>query len=200
MSRKQLILEKAIELFKTQGRHQTSIRQIATVAGVSHSLLHKHWDSKDALFLEGVEVEVERLRQMITKDCSRVENTLHFLLKHPNQWTLIARCLVIPPGQSGEDKRMHAKVVKRIQPLLDDLMELTKCFASQDSIDSGQATDSQASVAWFFMIVSLFSGHCLVRQSLENYLGESDLHVARRVVIDAFYENWIFKNTHRATV
>ena len=196
MSRKALILEKAIGLFKSQGRHQTSIRQIASVAGVSHSLLHKHWDSKDALFLESVETEVERLRQLFKKDCSRVENTLHFLLKYPDEWTLIARCLSVPPGQTGEEKRMKTKIDARIRPLLDDLMKLTKRFVSQESIDIGHATDGQASVAWFFLVVSVFSGHCLTRGSLEEYLGESDLHVARRVVIDAFYENWIFRNTY----
>ena len=195
MSRKGIILEKAIQLFKEQGKDQTSIRQIASEAGVSHSLLHKHWDSKDSLFLDSVSVEVDRLRSLISTDCSRVENTLYFLLKHPQQWTLIARCLSFPPPLNGEERRMESKVTSRIQPLLDDLLKLTECFTQQDSIDNGQATDTQASKAWFFVIVSVFSGHCLLRRSLENYLGESDLHVARRVTIDAFYENWIFKQS-----
>lgn len=199
MSRKEIILEKAIQLFKKQGKDQTSIRQIANEAGVSHSLLHKHWDSKDSLFLDSIEVEVSRLRGVISSENSRVENTLYFLLKYPEQWTLIARCLSMAPPTSGEERRMHAKVDKRIQPLLDDLMLLTRAF-SEETENGGSATVCQSSKAWFFLIVSVFSGHCLLRRSLESYLGESDLHVARRVTIDTFYENWIFKQNRVASL
>lgn len=193
MSRKATILETATSLFKIQGKDNTSVREIAKEAGVSHSLLHKHWDSKDTLYLECVDSEVAKIRRLISQDCSRVENTLYYLLKHPEQWTLIARCLSLPPASDGEGRRLAAKVTERIQPLLDDMMKLTTGFTRQESINNGQSTDLQAAKAWFFVIVSVFSGHCLLRRSLEQYLGESDLHVARRVTIDAFYENWIFK-------
>lgn len=196
VTRKATILETATSLFKQQGKDNTSVREIAKQAGVSHSLLHKHWDSKDTLYLECVASEVGKLRQLISAESSRVENTLYFLLKHPDQWTLIARCLSLPPATDGEGRRLKAKVEQRIRPLLDDLMKLTTGFTGQTSIDNGQSTDLQAAKAWFFVIVSVFSGHCLLRRSLETYLGESDLHVARRVTIDAFYENWIFKGNN----
>jgi AcrR family transcriptional regulator len=50
--RKQQLLSHAKQLFGTLGYHATTLEKIATAAGVSEPVLHRHFASKKALFLE----------------------------------------------------------------------------------------------------------------------------------------------------
>tara|TARA_Y100000114_G_C11755610_1_gene326693 strand:+ start:919 stop:1512 length:594 start_codon:yes stop_codon:yes gene_type:complete len=190
MSRKDGILKVATELFKYHGKSKTSIRQIAQKASVSHSLLHKHWISKDDLYLDCLIKEVEDLTSLLSSNGDRAELTVYYLMKHPHKWSLIARCLAAPPPANGEERRFEAKVTKTIKPVMDHLLEVSTNMAKRK--ESGDLENSQIGKTWFFLIMSIFSGHCLMLRCLKEYLGEADLRAARRITIDAFYENCVF--------
>ena len=49
---KDKIVEAATELFCTLSYHKVSTRLIAQKAGCAHSLLHRHWSSKEELFVD----------------------------------------------------------------------------------------------------------------------------------------------------
>src|SRR4051812_39252856 len=50
--RKRQLLEHAKRLFVTHGYQNTTTEKIAAAAGVSEPVLHRHFDSKKALFIE----------------------------------------------------------------------------------------------------------------------------------------------------
>lgn len=58
LQKRQLIIEAAVECFIERGFHQTSIRDIAGVAGISVGNLYNHFGSKSALILELAELEL----------------------------------------------------------------------------------------------------------------------------------------------
>ena len=49
---KQLLLEKAIELFSTHGYHETKISDIVTAADVTQPTFYLYFKSKDKLFFD----------------------------------------------------------------------------------------------------------------------------------------------------
>ncbi len=61
LRKRQLIIEAAVECFVERGFHQTSIRDIAGVAGISVGNLYNHFASKSALILELAELELGEL-------------------------------------------------------------------------------------------------------------------------------------------
>ncbi len=61
LRKRELIIEAAVECFIERGFHQTSIRDIATVAGISVGNLYNHFASKSALILELAELELGEL-------------------------------------------------------------------------------------------------------------------------------------------
>ncbi|MGJ9424016.1 TetR family transcriptional regulator [Aeromicrobium sp. CF3.5] len=54
MSSKDLIAEQAVHLFETEGYASTTVRRIASAAGVDPAMVIRHFGSKEALFLEVV--------------------------------------------------------------------------------------------------------------------------------------------------
>lgn len=190
MTRKAGILGVATELFRAQGKSHTSIRQIASRASVSHSLLHKHWVSKDDLYLDCLASEVSALAEIIAQNGGRVELTVYYLLKHPVNWSLVARCLSMSPPSTGEEKRFEAKMGKLLDPLMDSVLLISREMTT--SQNTNEVEKDQIGKTWFFLIMSIFSGHCLIQRTLRRYMGDADLKAARRITIDAFYENCVF--------
>ena len=48
---KEIILEKALELFSTKGYDATTVREIAKEVGITQSSLYKHYKSKEDIFI-----------------------------------------------------------------------------------------------------------------------------------------------------
>jgi AcrR family transcriptional regulator len=52
MTKKELIIQKAIELFAAEGYENTSIQRLAEAAGVAQGLLYRHFKNKNDLLLQ----------------------------------------------------------------------------------------------------------------------------------------------------
>ncbi len=189
MSKKTAILKVATTLFRQRGRAHTSIRQIATEAEVSHSLLHKHWISKDDLYLDCLKQESSDLQALAEVHKNKSEVILYHLMKFPHKWGLVARALSMSPAQSGEEKRFAAKVKEVLEPVMASVMSLCCGLSEGDECPVERAVQSKM---WFFTILSGLSGATLIERALTEYLGAADLKVAKRVVFDNFYEAHIF--------
>lgn len=189
MSKKSSILEVATRLFRTRGRAHTSIRQIANEAEVSHSLLHKHWISKDDLYLDCLKQESSEILALANMHKNKSEVILYHLMKFPHKWGLVARSLTMSPAQSGEEKRFAAKVKSVLEPVMASIMSLCCGLSEGDECPVERAVQSKS---WFFTILSGLSGATLIERALVEYLGAADLKVAKRVIFDHFYEQHIF--------
>lgn len=73
MNKKQLIMEKSIELFADQGIKQTSVQQITEYCGISKGAFYLSFKSKDELVL----AIIDRFMQQITADIDYVVRTTH---------------------------------------------------------------------------------------------------------------------------
>lgn len=189
MSRKNAILEVATNLFRARGIAHTSIRQIATEAEVSHSLLHKHWISKDDLYLECLKKEASEIQELAAHHNNKSEVILYHLMKFPFRWGLIARSLAMSSPQNGEERRFMTKVKSVLEPVIKVLMELCGGLCEKQECPIEKSVQTKT---WFFTILSGLSGATLIERALTEYLGSADLKVAKRVIFDNFYETHIF--------
>lgn len=64
-ARRQLIIEAAAHCFVKQGFHQTSVRDIATRAGISLGNLYNHFGNKSALIAEIATLEAQELDDIL---------------------------------------------------------------------------------------------------------------------------------------
>ena len=64
---RQRILSSAIEVFAKKGKHRATIKEIATKAGVSKSLLYRNYHTKNDLHREVLEVLIEKAFQQFEK-------------------------------------------------------------------------------------------------------------------------------------
>lgn len=71
------VLDAAAELFVTQGYEGTTLRQIATAAGIKAGSIYHHFDSKEALFLavlrDGMAVMVEAFEKASGASSSSID-------------------------------------------------------------------------------------------------------------------------------
>lgn len=51
IERKEQLLDLALQVFATKGYHETSMTDIAELAGVTKPVVYQHFESKRALFL-----------------------------------------------------------------------------------------------------------------------------------------------------
>lgn len=64
-STSEAILQSAVKLFAALSYEKVSIRMIANDCDVTHSLVHRHWESKEALFRDAIAVSFRDLKKDI---------------------------------------------------------------------------------------------------------------------------------------
>lgn len=90
------ILEAAIEVFAKIGYHKVTTADISKVAGISQPYVYRFFESKEALFLEVVELIYDRIWQQFAKVEGKKETLLEDLIvayeglmqKFPNEISL----------------------------------------------------------------------------------------------------------------
>ncbi|NGM63223.1 TetR/AcrR family transcriptional regulator [Sphingobacterium sp. SGG-5] len=122
-SRKEKILQSALNLFAEKGFSDTSTKEIAVHASVSEALIFKHFGNKDALLTHLIKAGYRRVLQqhrgMITyknaKDFLRNMISLpHKLVtEEPTFWKMQRRLAHMPFS-----KLQHDQFIKPVQPVL----------------------------------------------------------------------------------
>ncbi len=69
--KKQLILQVARELFQKFGLHKTTVDEIAAKAGVGKGTIYHYYDSKEQIFQDVLEQEVNELKKEITQELQK---------------------------------------------------------------------------------------------------------------------------------
>jgi AcrR family transcriptional regulator len=65
MTRKELIVEKAIELFAMEGFENTSVQRLAEVSGVAQGLLYRHFRNKNDLLFHLLMMGLEQIAETL---------------------------------------------------------------------------------------------------------------------------------------
>ena len=103
MTKKELILEKSLELFSSKGFKATSTRSIADAAEVSEGLIFKHFKNKEGLLEKIILISQDKLNKLIEPIAS---------LTHPK--VVIKHILTIPLNM-GEDEKKLFKLINSIR-------------------------------------------------------------------------------------
>ncbi|MCX5752500.1 MAG: TetR/AcrR family transcriptional regulator [Candidatus Krumholzibacteria bacterium] len=118
--RKGQILAAAIELFSRYGFYETEVEAIAKVAGVSKGTVYNHFANKHALFMETVELGIERISKLIdesTRDvadpASRLETAVDAYLSFLRENRHLYRILFLhrSTGRDAEELRFAERLL-----------------------------------------------------------------------------------------
>ena len=91
MSKKQLIIEKSLELFAKQGFEATSIQQITEYCGISKGAFYLSFKSKDELIL----ALIDHFMIQFTADADYVVTNMGQKLNLPNTiWCIVLKDLL----------------------------------------------------------------------------------------------------------
>lgn len=112
--RRRAILEAAAPIIAQVGFHGTSVREIASAAGVSEALLYKHFPSKQALYDEALATARQLSQFTIARFATLSPGTESFVLL---TYATIDFILVGFPGQTPHERGADRLV---FQSLLDD--------------------------------------------------------------------------------
>ena len=90
-----------IELLAEVGPRTLSVRQVAERAGVSHTLVHRHFGTKDEIILQAMLAQSTGIADEIRAGAQGGEVSavlaMDVLLKHPTYWATLARVLLDDP-------------------------------------------------------------------------------------------------------
>jgi AcrR family transcriptional regulator len=121
--RRQSILRAAAPVIARSGFNGTSVRDIASAAGVSEALLYKHFPSKQALYLEAAAQARESSRFTIARFATLEPSSESFVLL---TYATIYFILFGFPGRDGHDRSSERLVFRS---LLDDGQYARSVFA-----------------------------------------------------------------------
>lgn len=149
---KQLLREKAIELFSTNGYYQTKISDIVKAAQVTQPTFYLYFESKDSLFndlhqqfqQDLFNILDEQFDQQDIQFLKVVENLLQYFIANPmltkiglyqsEESYLVKDKLVkkfeeILEGQASNDSNLHRNNIQVVsQSLLGSILRLTNTF------------------------------------------------------------------------
>lgn len=96
------VLQATVALLAGAGPRSLSVRDIADRAGVSHTLVHRHFGTKDEIIRQALLSQsagiVEEIRAAAQGGEISVVLAMDVLVKHPTYWTTLARVLLDDPG------------------------------------------------------------------------------------------------------
>jgi TetR/AcrR family transcriptional regulator len=135
-SRRERILQAAIQAFATNGYHGASTREIAELAGVTDPLLFYHFKTKADLYLAAVRDQLEKLRDGLgeaTRDVRDVRERLrrfvtvylaYFLDYEPGLTVTLRELQGVPEPAADKITRIHHRAVtERLEEILRDGVE-----------------------------------------------------------------------------
>ena len=132
-SRREQIMNAALELFASEGYSHCSISQLAKHAGISKGLVYNYFVSKEALLIAIIEEGIQDIMTMIdpnqdgTLDPDEVEgfirNTFKGIRNNLQFWILFINVVLQPPVKEFLDGKPFSGVMERFGPRLLEYFE-----------------------------------------------------------------------------
>jgi len=136
VSRRDRILQAAIQAFATRGFHGASTREIAELAGVTDPLLFYHFKSKADLYLAAVQDQIEKLRDGLARESAGVTDVrerlrsfvtiylAYFLDYEPGLTVTLRELQGVPPDTADAIARDHrVAIIERLEEILESGVE-----------------------------------------------------------------------------
>lgn len=126
------ILNSAIELFCNQGFPNTSMDEVAKVAGVSKQTVYSHFGSKDDLFVASIEAKcvVHQLTDELLSDATKPKESIVTFAKHfgdmivsPEAITVFRACVAQSDTQPEISRLFFQAGPRHVLGLVNDYLE-----------------------------------------------------------------------------
>ena len=140
-SKKNLIMDTALELFANQGYYTTSISKIASKAGISKGLMYNYFESKDELIKEIVYKGIDELLQIFdpNKDGILTNEEFEFfvhenfriLKQNIHYWKLYFATVMQPA--------VHKLIQEKLMELLPGLLKTLAAYFKQKNVANPEA-------------------------------------------------------------
>ncbi|MGK9368637.1 TetR/AcrR family transcriptional regulator [Melioribacter sp. Ez-97] len=122
---KQLIIDKALELFSEKGFAATTVEDIAKSAGISKGLIYNYFESKEAI-LDALWSEVYKIAEVIDSELKKFKSpydkikyfinfTFDFLVKNESFWKLYVS-IAMQPNMLKKAERITIEISKKMMP------------------------------------------------------------------------------------
>jgi len=131
-SKKALILDKALELFATEGYYPTSISKIAEKAGISKGLIYNYFESKEDIIITIIHKGLDDLFRIfdpnkdgvLTKDEIRffIEQMFDIMRKDLHFWKLYFMIFMQPPVLKLVEKKFMELIQASLNMLTNHFM------------------------------------------------------------------------------
>lgn len=133
-SRKQQIMEAALELFASEGYSHSSIARIAQHANISKGLIYNYFDSKEALLLELIDEGMQTIMNMIDPNQDGALNpeevegfirrTFESIRENSQFWIFFISVVLQPGVRDFLEGKPFSSVLERFGPKLIDYFEM----------------------------------------------------------------------------
>lgn len=133
VSRRQQIMDAALELFASEGYSHCSIAQLASHAGISKGLIYNYFESKEALLIAIIEEGVHDIMTMMDPNQDGIlepeevegfiRNTFKGIRENLQFWILFINVVLQPPVKEFLDAKPFSSVMERFAPRLLDYFE-----------------------------------------------------------------------------
>ncbi len=134
-SRRDELLDKAAHLFREQGYHATTMKDIAAELEILPGSLYHHIDSKESLLVEimerGIEVLLEHVRPVVASaapPAEKLRELVRFhivaIAEHPDVLTVFLHELkALPEARRAEQLRLRAEYEQLLSRILEEGIE-----------------------------------------------------------------------------
>ena len=127
-SRREQIMDAALELFASEGYSHCSISQLAKHAGISKGLMYNYFESKEALLIAIIEEGMQDIMTMIDPDQDGIldpeevegfiRNTFKGIRSNLQFWILFINVVLQPPVKEFLEGKPFSSVMERFGPRL----------------------------------------------------------------------------------
>jgi len=132
-SRKQQIMDAALELFASEGYGHCSISQLASRAGISKGLMYNYFESKEALLIAIIEEGINDIMTMIDPNLDGtlepgefegfIRKTFTGIRNNMQFWTLYISVVLQPRVKEFLEGKPFNNIMERFGPLLLEYFE-----------------------------------------------------------------------------
>lgn len=163
MDRKELIIEAAESCMRENGFHQTSVKSIASQAGVSVGLIYKYYESKEAI--------IEALVSKVVKHMIKLLNADFEKIAHLGGITYSVQDMVPPELEKNIalllEVSSEAMRNTRVQQIMHDAWQVLKINFIRQEQELNPETDVNISLTRLHVMSLLIDG-IIIRRSMKR--------------------------------
>ena len=195
---KEKIMDTAEVLFSERGYKAVSIRDIADACQVTNAALYYHFDSKEMLFEQVLEVYTRKLAERMQAAADKgdtTKNKLAAILVEYGQITADHRSpmfLMNHTGYKAQDEQSRAAAARLMKMMMAPLESVLAAAIAEGELNSPRGNYSPAA-----MLVGMLTG---LYHHQRQCFGQKFSPILVEQVVDVFWQGLVVKNNQKSAI